>query len=523
MIGYLTPNHALIHAFAQPKPVRRTRRETLAANRVFKLAPKLSDHLREDEFLAVKGTLERPISGLAIDSRRVAPGMVFFALPGRNTDGACFIDEAIMRGAVAIVARHLPAVPPARVTFVQVADVRAALARVAQRFYRFPDRDLAVIGVAGASGKTSVAHLLHHLLNGDGGVGLLGSVSYDLGNRVVPSFRTTPAALDVFGMLAQMREAGCRQAVVEVDDLGLEHQCVRGLQFAAVVHTCGGADAVGAAARLFTGETGAVPRVSAVPLDTAAGAELAERLRTDVPSTKVVTYGEAAAAQVRAEDVRLHATHTLLRLVWPGGAMDLVSPLTGRSNVSNLLAAVAVAWGFGRDPRVVLARLRAFAGVPGRMQRIEGGQPFNVLVDHAHTPTALRHVLAQVRPITTGRVLVVFGCGGNRDPQARAPMTAAVQAVADFAIATADNPRHEGVARIFDAMRAGVTAPERITWIEDRRRAIGLALALARPGDTVLIAGKGHESYQEFAGTVVPFDDRQVARELLAHGGGRNG
>ena len=174
-------------------------------------------------------------------------GMVFFALPGRNTDGACFIDEAIMRGAVAIVARHLPAVPPARVTFVQVADVRAALARVAQRFYRFPDRDLAVIGVAGATGKTSVAHLLHHLLNGDGGVGLLGSVSYDLGNRVVPSFRTTPAALDVFGMLAQMREAGCRQAVVEVDDLGLEHQCVRGLQFAAAVHTHGGADAAGAA------------------------------------------------------------------------------------------------------------------------------------------------------------------------------------------------------------------------------------------------------------------------------------
>ncbi len=533
MIGYLTTNHALIHAFAQPKPARRTRRETLAANRIFKLAPKLTDYVHEDEILAVKGTLERPISGLAIDSRRVAPGMVFFALPGRKTDGARFIDEAIMRGAVAIVAQHLPALPPARVTFIHVADARAALARVAQRFYRFPDRDLTVIGVTGTSGKTSVAHLLQHLLNGDQRVGLIGSINYDLGNRTVPSFRTTPEALDVYGMLAQMRDAGCRQAVVEVSSHGLDQQRVRGLQFAAAIFTnltgahldYHGSQESSAAvkARLFTGENGAVPKVSAINLDDPCGRDLAARLAAEVTATKVVTYGEDAAALVRAENVRLHATHTSFRLVWPMGTMELESPLVGRANVSNLLAAVAAAWGLGRDPRVLLARLRAFAGVPGRMQRIDAGQSFNVLVDHAHTEAALRHGLRALRALTAGRVLVVFGCAGDRDRSCRAPMTAAVQEVADFAIATADNPRHEAIPRIFADMQGGVTAPGRITWIEDRRRAIGLALALAKPGDTVLIAGKGHESYQELSDTVIPFDDRQVSRELLARDGGRNG
>lgn len=533
MIGYLTPNHALIHAFAQPAPARRTRRETLAANRIFKRAPKLSDFVPEDEILAVKGTLERPISGLAIDSRRVAPGMVFFALPGRTPEGANAVDEAIMRGAVAIVAPHLPALPPARVTFVQVADPRAALARIAQRFYGFPDRDLTVIGVTGTSGKTSVAHLLQHLLNGDRRVGLLGSIAYDLGNRTVPSFATTPEALDVFGLLAQMRDAGCRQAIVEVSAEGFQQQRVRGLQWAAAICTNFSAEpgagrsapehVAALRAALFDPAAGAVPKVSAVNLDDAGGRDLAAQLAAEVPETKVVTYGEAAAAAVRAEAVRLHATHTNLRLVWPGGAMELESPLVGRANVGNLLAAVAAAWGLGRDVRVLLARLRAFAGVPGRMQRIDAGQPFHVVIDNAHTAAALRQALTALRAVTPGRVLAVFGCAGERDRGGRAPLTAVVQELADFAIATADNPRREALAQIFADMQAGADAPERITWIEDRRRAIALALALAKPGDTVLVAGKGNARYQEFADTVLPFDDRQVTQALLAREGGRSG
>ncbi|HNC24801.1 MAG TPA: UDP-N-acetylmuramoyl-L-alanyl-D-glutamate--2,6-diaminopimelate ligase [Opitutaceae bacterium] len=521
MIGYLTSNAALIHAFS-PRPARRTRRETLALNRVFKMAPKLSEYFADGEILASRGGLDRPISGLAIDSRRVVPGNLFFALPGRRADGASFIDEAISRGAVAIVTQKLPTHAPARVTFIEVADARTALARVAQRYYKFPDRDMTVVGVTGTNGKTTVTHLLKHFLNGDQRVGLLGTINYDLGARTVPSFRTTPESLDIYGMMAQMRDAGCRQAVMEVSSHGIDQQRVLGLQFGAVVFTNLTRDHLDyhktleayfeVKAKLFTGDTGSLPRVAAVNLDDPYGAQLAARIPAAV---KTVTFGESPAAQVRAEQVSLNFKNTTFRLVWPGGTMDLDSPLIGRYNVSNLLAAVAAAWGLGRDPRVFLARLRAFAGVPGRMERIDEGQPFNVLVDYAHTDDALRNALGMLRAITPGRLLVVFGCGGNRDRTKRPLMVKAVQEYADFAFATADNPRSEAITQIFGDMKAGVTAPDKISWTEDRRRALSLALDAARPGDCLLVAGKGHESYQEFADTVIPFDDRQVVRELI--------
>jgi len=523
MIGYLVHDHPLIQAF---RPSRRTRREALAASRIFKMAPKLSDYFHDGEILAARGPLDRPISALAIDSRRVVPGTVFFALPGLRADGAQFVDEAVSRGAVAVVTARLPAAPPARVTFVQVADPRAMLARVAQRFYRFPDRDLTVAGVTGTNGKTTVTHLLKHFLNGDQRVGLIGTTHYDLGARTVPSFRTTPEALDIQGMLAQMRDHGCRHAVMEVSSHGLDQQRVLGMRFGVAVFTNLTRDHLdyhpsleayfAVKSRLFTGENGPVPPVSVVNLDDACGAQLAARLAREVPETRVVTFGEHPAADVRAEDIALHFRSSTFRLVWPGGRLDIESPLLGRYNVSNLLAAVAAAWGLGRDPVVFLPRLRACKGVPGRMERIEEGQPFNVLVDYAHTDDALRHALGMLRAITPGRLLVVFGCGGNRDRAKRPLMARAVEELADFAIGTADNPRNEAVAQIFADMQGGVTQPGRFTWIEDRRRAISLALDLAKPGDCVLVAGKGHECYQEFADTVFPFDDRQVVRELLA-------
>ncbi len=522
MIGYLTSNASLIHAFS-PRPAVRTRRETLALNRVFKMAPKLSDYFHDGEILAAKGALDRPISGLAIDSRRVVPGNLFFALPGRRADGASFIDEAVSRGAVAVVTAKLPAHAQSRVTFVQVADARAMLARVAQRYYKFPDRDLAVIGVTGTNGKTTVTHLLQHLLNADQRIGLLGTINYDLGARTVPSFRTTPESLDIYGMMAQMRDAGCRQAVMEVSSHGIDQQRVLGLQFGAAVFTNLTRDHLDyhrtleayfeVKQQLFTGGTGRPPKVAVVNLDDPYGARLAALVP---PEVKTVTYGEHPAAQVRAEQVVLNFKHTTFRLVWPGGTLELNSPLIGRYNVSNLLAAIATAWGLGRDPVVFLARLRAFGGVPGRMERIEAGQPYNVLVDYAHTDDALRNALGMLRTITPGRLLVVFGCGGNRDRTKRPLMVRAVQEYADFAFATADNPRSESLPQIFADMAAGVTVPEKISWTDDRRRAISLALDTARAGDCLLIAGKGHESYQEFADTVSPFDDRQVVRELIA-------
>lgn len=521
MIGYLTQNHPLIHAFA-PQPRRRSRQETLLRKRVIKMAPKLSDYFHDDEFIAVKGSLDRPISGLVMDSRRVVPGTLFFALPGRRTDGAAYIDEAIARGAVAIVTKRLPAMAPTKVTFIQVEDPRAALARVAQRYYRFPDREMNVVGVTGTNGKTTVAHLVKHFLNGEQRVGLLGTINYDLGVRTVPSFRTTPESVDIYGMMAQMRDAGCKQAVMEVSSHGIDQQRVLGLQFGVAVFTNLTRDHLdyhhsmeeyfGVKARLFTGGIGQAPKLAVINLDDAHGVKLAGLAANQ---GRTVTFGENPGAQVRAEDVQLNFKNTTFKLVWPEGELRVNSPLIGRYNVSNLLAAIATAWGLGRDPQVFLAKLATFKGVPGRLERIEEGQGYNVLVDYAHTDDALRNALATLRAITPGRLLVVFGCGGNRDRTKRPLMTKAVQEHADFAFATADNPRGEALGQIFADMQTGVTAPERITWIDDRRRAISLALDACKPGDCLLVAGKGHESYQEFADTVIPFDDRQVVRELI--------
>jgi len=494
---------------------------------MFPTAPMLSDLFEEGEILATKGSLDVPISGLALDSRRVVPGNVFFALPGRRADGAQFVHEAISRGAAAVVGINLPGAAPARVAFIRVADPRAMLARVSRRYYRFPDRDLNVIGVTGTNGKTTVTHLIKHFLNGDQRVGLIGTVNYDLGARTVPSYRTTPESLDIFGMLAQMRDAGCRLAVMEVSSHGIDQDRVLGLQFGAAVFTNLTRDHLDyhqtleayfeVKSRLFLGGTGAVPPIAVVNLDDPCGEQLAAKIAAAYPAVKLVTFGENPRALIRAETLVLEPKASSFRLAYPGSSgLPVDSPLVGRFNVSNLLAAVATAWGLGRDPAVFLTRLSGFKGVPGRMERVDDGQPFNVLVDYAHTDDALRNALGMLRPITPGRLLVVFGCGGNRDRSKRPLMTRAVQEFADFAFATADNPRSEPLAQIFTDMQQGVIHPEKIAWVEDRRRALSLALDVARAGDCLLVAGKGHESYQEFADTVIPFDDRQVVRELIA-------
>ncbi len=522
MIGYLTQDYSLINAF-QAQAFGRARKPDKVANRVFKMAPKLSDYFREGEIIASKGSLDRPISGLVMDSRRAVPGTLFFALPGLRTDGTGFIDEAVDRGAVAVVTNKLPTHAPAKVTYIQVADPRAMLARVSQRYYQFPDREMSVVGVTGTNGKTTVTHLIKQFLNGDQRVGLIGTIAYDLGVRSVPSYKTTPESLDIYGMLAQMRDAGCRHAVMEVSSHGIDQQRVLGMQFGAAVFTNLTRDHLDyhktmetyfeVKSRLFTGKVGTEPKLAVVNVDDPAGETLVGVIP---PHVRTVTFGEATTAMVRAEDVVLNFKSTTFKLVWPQGEMLVESPLIGRYNVSNLLAAIATAWALGRDPSVFLARLRSFKGVPGRMERIEEGQTFNVLVDYAHTDDALRNALGMLRSITPGRLITVFGCGGNRDRAKRPMMVKAVQQYADFAFATADNPRSEPLAQIFADMKAGVLSNEKITWIDDRRRAISLALDMCQPGDSLIIAGKGHESYQEFADTVTPFDDRQVVRELIA-------
>ncbi len=472
--------------------------------------------------LALRGDADRAITGLVTDSRRVVPGALFFALEGARVNGADFVEEAIGRGAVAVVsarppAKHSPAV------WAQVLDVRVAMAEIARRFYRDPDEDLFLTGVTGTNGKTTVSMMTQFLLKGpDAPCGLIGTVRYEVGARTLPSYKTTPESVDLFALFDQMRDAGCTACAMEVSSHAVAQARIHGVRFDAVAFTNLTQDHLdyhgslenyfNAKARLFTGECGHQARVAVINVDDPYGRVLVDRLPAGV---EAVTYGFSASAGLRAVNVVLAPGGSQCEVEWTGGRARLTLALPGRYNILNALCALGLARAAGRDLNLLVPRLAQFSGVPGRMEKIDSSQPFQVLVDYAHTDDALSHALTMLRDVCAGRLLVVFGCGGNRDRAKRPRMTAAVQRWADFAWATADNPRKEPLAQIFADMRGGLTAPTRIRFVDDRRRAIALAMEEAKPGDCVLIAGKGHETFQEFADTVVPFDDRQVARELL--------
>lgn len=460
---------------------------------------------------------------LGFDSRRVAPGALFFALQGQRTDGQKYVEDAVMRGACAVVAEGAVWVPP-RTTLVQVPNVREAMAEVARRFYQNPQKGMELYGVTGTNGKTTVSTLLKHLLEKpQAPVGLLGTVAYVLGDRTLPAYRTTPEATEIYAMFAQMRDAGCQKGVMEVSSHGIEQRRVHKLPFKTVAFTNLTQDHLdyhgtmesyfAVKSRLFTGGTGLLPQVAVINRDDAYG----QRLLGLIPAgVRTVTFGIGEGADFRASNIELGAEGTCFDLHWAEGTVKVESPMLGHYNVSNLLCALAMAVSGGEDLHEMLNRLKTFAGVPGRMERVDCGQPFTVLVDYAHTDDALRNALGMLRAITDGRLLTVFGCGGNRDRAKRPKMTQAAMEGADYVWATADNPRSEALPQIFADMGTGVTDSARITFVDDRRRAIAAALGEAKAGDIVLIAGKGHETYQEFADTVIPFDDRAVARELLA-------
>lgn len=460
------------------------------------------------------------VTCLITDSRRVVPGALFFAISGLRTDGNLFVEEAVDRGAVAIVTEedlgpHFP------IDYIQVADVRQTLAIISRKFYDQPDSRMGIMGITGTNGKTTVSMLTQHLIGGQDRVGLLGTIRYDLGKRTLPSFRTTPESVDVYALLSQMVDNNCCDAVMEISSHGIDQKRTFGVDVDVAAFLNLTQDHIDyhktmeayyeVKKRLFTGEMGHRPRAGVINVNCEYGRRLLQELESGIELT---TFGIETDAQVRAENVALFADRTEFDLIWPEGRAAVVSPLLGRYNVSNLLASLAIARAKGSAIASILDRIASFPGVPGRMERVDEGQPFNVLVDYAHTDDALAHACEMLRDITSGRLIVVFGCGGDRDRTKRAPMLRAVLDGADEVFVTSDNPRTESLEQIFSDMQT-TEGSARAAYVLDRKNAISLALDAAKQGDCVLIAGKGHEAYQEFDGKVIPFDDRQVVRELI--------
>lgn len=483
--------------------------------------PTLKQLLDGVDALARKQRNDSLVTCLITDSRRVVPGALFFAIGGLRTDGNHYVEEAVDRGAVAIVTEqdlgaHFP------IDYIRVKDVRQTLAEISRVFYGCPDKQLRISGITGTNGKTTVSMLTQHLIGGSDNVGLLGTIRYDLGKRTLPSFRTTPESVDVYALLSQMHTNGCEEAVMEISSHGIDQKRVYGLDIDVAVFLNLTRDHIDyhksmeayyeVKKRLFTGEVGAAPKAGVINIDCPYGKRLHGELPGGLP---VVTFGMTENAIIHARNVKLYADRTEFDLSWPEGEVSVVSPLLGRYNVSNLLAALAIGRAKGYEITELLTRLNTFPGVPGRMEKVHGAQPFNVLVDYAHTDDALTHACEMLKEITEGKLIVVFGCGGDRDRTKRAPMLQAALDGADEIFVTSDNPRSESIEQIFEDMRTA-DGSARAEFIDDRKRAISLALDAAKPGDCVLIAGKGHEVYQEFDGSVTPFDDAQTARELIS-------
>jgi UDP-N-acetylmuramoyl-L-alanyl-D-glutamate--2,6-diaminopimelate ligase len=460
--------------------------------------------------------LDTTVTGIAYRSSKVRPGDVFFCVPGFVHDGHEFAAEAAQRGAAALVVSHQVAVPS--LPQVRVDDVRVALARAAAEWYGRPSTQLEVVGITGTNGKTTTAYLLDAILTAAGHrTGLVGTVETRLAGRRMPAARTTPESADLQELLAEMLHSGVDSAVMEVSSHAIDLRRVEAVRFAVAAFTNLSQDHLdyhhtmeeywGVKRRLFThGDV----RTAVVNVDDAYGATLA----ADISAEWTVGRGRDARIRVTAEE--LGPTWSRFALVTPEGDADVRLPLAGDYNVANALVAAGCAFALGVDLATVVRGLDAAPQVPGRLERIEEGQPFAVLVDYAHTPDGLEKAIEAVREVTPGRVITVFGCGGDRDPEKRPVMGAAAGKLSDVAVVTSDNPRSEDPVGIILQVEDGLKRVGAAYRVEvDRRRAIALALREARAGDAVLIAGKGHEDYQIFADRTIHFDDREVAREEL--------
>ncbi|TAJ09625.1 MAG: UDP-N-acetylmuramoyl-L-alanyl-D-glutamate--2,6-diaminopimelate ligase [Nitrospirae bacterium] len=495
---------------------------------------RLAELIEPLEAVTRPGGLGVEVTGLTDDSRCVKPGHVFVAVKGGKADGHRHLVQAVQAGAAALVVQEPPAggsVPPA-VPVIQVPDSRRAVGLLAGRFHGDPSSRLTMIGVTGTNGKTTITYLCRAVLEAAGRkVGVIGTVAYQIGAEVIPASHTTPGAVELQALLARMVAAGLDTAVMEVSSHALALDRTAGCEFDLAVFTNLTQDHLDfhadleeyfqAKVRLFSAlsPTGRKlkPKRAIVNVDDERGPRVCQACR--VP---VWTYAIRRPADIRAEAVRLSLAGTNFTVVTPVGRFEVASKLVGEHNVYNLLAAIGVGLQEGLTQEQIRAGLASVENVPGRFERVEAGQDFTVVVDYAHTEDALMRLLAAANRLKTGRVITLFGCGGDRDRGKRPKMGRVAAEQSDVVVLTSDNPRSEDPAAILREVEVGVkealaAAPARAQYrvIADRRQAIEAAIREARTGDTVLIAGKGHEDYQIIGSQKLHFDDREVAREAL--------
>ena len=475
--------------------------------------------------LGFEGPADADIHSVCYDSRQAGPGCLFVALRGAKSDGHQHLAQAIERGAAAVMVEAMPPRLPASVACIHVRDSRQGLAEVAASFYRYPSLKMKVAGITGTNGKTTTTFLLKHICERAMlRCGLVGTVRYEIGEETLPSAHTTPESLDLQALLAQMREAACKAAVMEVSSHALAQGRVHEIEFDAAVFTNLTQDHLdfhvdlpsyfNAKASLFTEHLPAQTKkrgTAVINIDDRYGQELLARLPKGVP---VITYGVGSRADFRASNFKTELAGTSYQLDAQDRSFLVRLPLIGKFNIYNSLAALAAANALGIQLRSAVMALAGAPPVPGRLELVGAKRNYQVYVDYAHTDDALHNVLRTLRDLNPNRLIVVFGCGGNRDRAKRPLMAQAAEQWADHAIVTSDNPRGEEPEAIIRDIEKGFQK-RGYEVIVDRRQAIERAVSLAGARDIVVIAGKGHETSQQFAHETVPFDDVKIAKAAI--------